>query len=112
MGDVNQDSQRSQSKQARPSSREQYQPPATPQPQQYQPPATPQPQAYRPPVISTPQPPADDVFEPNKLSFMEQPAPPMPPKILRGLKSEQVQEDETIILKALVNGNPFPRVKN
>jgi hypothetical protein len=43
---------------------------------------------------------------------MEQPAPPMPPKILRGLKSEQVQEDETIILKALVNGNPFPRVKN
>lgn len=103
MGDVNQDSQRSQSKQARPSSREQYQPPATPQPQ-----------AYRPPVISTPQPqpPADDVFEPNKLSFMEQPAPPMLPKILRGLKSEQVQEDETIILKALVNGNPFPRVKN
>ncbi len=34
-----------------------------------------------------------------------------PPKILKGLKNEQVNEGETIILKALISGNPHPRVK-
>jgi len=93
------EAQRPQSKQLRPSSRENY---YTPQPM---PPMTPQPM---PPM--TPQPMMDDVFEsPNKFAFVDQPPQPMPPKILRGLKSEQVNEDDTIILKALVNGNPFPR---
>lgn len=42
---------------------------------------------------------------------MDQPqAGPEPARILRGLKNEQVKEDDMIILKALIAGNPLPRV--
>jgi hypothetical protein len=33
-----------------------------------------------------------------------------PPKIMKGLHNDQVKEGEVLILKALVLGNPFPRV--
>lgn len=35
---------------------------------------------------------------------------PLPAKILKGLKNEQFKEGETIVLKALIAGNPYPRV--
>jgi hypothetical protein len=35
---------------------------------------------------------------------------PIPAKIVRGLKNEQVKEDDFIVLKALVVGSPSPRV--
>ncbi len=35
---------------------------------------------------------------------------PLPAKILKGLKNEQFKENDTIVLKALIAGHPFPRV--
>jgi hypothetical protein len=35
---------------------------------------------------------------------------PSPAKIIRGLKNEQYKEEDTIILKALISGNPTPKV--
>ena len=34
---------------------------------------------------------------------------PLPAKILKGLKNEQFRENDTIVLKALIAGNPHPR---
>lgn len=35
---------------------------------------------------------------------------PLPAKILKGLKNEQFRENDTIVLKALIAGYPYPRV--
>ncbi len=37
---------------------------------------------------------------------------PVPAKILKGLKNEQFKENDTIVLKALIAGYPFPRVSS
>ena len=41
---------------------------------------------------------------------MDEPIRPSPAKILRGLKNEQFNEDDVIILKALIVGEPAPQV--
>lgn len=42
---------------------------------------------------------------------MDEPTKPMAAKILRGLKNEQFNENDVIILKALIAGEPQPQVK-
>lgn len=49
----------------------------------------------------------DEVFD--KQQPIEQ-SVPQPAKIIRGLKSEQVKENDFIVLKALITGNPLPSV--
>lgn len=51
----------------------------------------------------------DEVFD--KPQPIEQNVP-QPAKIIRGLKSEQVKENDFIVLKALIAGNPLPSVIN
>ena len=41
---------------------------------------------------------------------MDESDKPMPAKILRGLKNEQFNEDDIIVLKALITGEPTPQV--
>lgn len=66
----------------------------------------PEPVYVRPePVVEAPPPPPPAPLSPEELAEL-----PAPSKILRGLKNEQVNEGETIVLKALIFGNPFPRV--
>jgi hypothetical protein len=54
----------------------------------------------------------DDVFEPpNKVVHMDQqPFMPAPARIIRGLKPEQAREDDNLCLKALISGNPTPKI--
>ena len=44
------------------------------------------------------------------MAHVESQQSPIPAKIARGLKNEQVKEDDFIVLKALVVGSPAPRV--
>jgi len=44
------------------------------------------------------------------MAHVEQQPNPIPAKIVRGLKNEQVKEDDFIVLKALIVGSPTPRV--
>lgn len=37
---------------------------------------------------------------------------PLPAKILKGLKNEQFRENDTVVLKALIAGYPYPRVSH
>lgn len=64
---------------------------------------------------------ADDVFEPPvKVGIApvappypqtpEQTLGPIPARIVRGIKNEQVREDDFIVLKALYQGNPNPHI--
>ena len=41
---------------------------------------------------------------------MDEPFRPVGAKILRGLKNDQFNEDDVIILKALIAGEPAPQV--
>lgn len=50
------------------------------------------------------------VLPPKILTPEELAKLPAPAKILRGLKNEQVNEGEIIVLRAIITGNPFPRV--
>ena len=53
----------------------------------------------------------DEVFEPaNKPFSPERILTPIPARIVRGLKNEQIRENDFIVLKALFAGNPTPRV--
>lgn len=45
------------------------------------------------------------------MAHVEPQPSPIPAKIVRGLKNEQVREDDFLVLKALVVGSPAPRVK-
>ena len=57
----------------------------------------------------------DEVFEPvtpSKMPPEQQYAGPAPARIIRGLKNEQVREDDLIVLKALISGSPQPNVYN
>lgn len=37
---------------------------------------------------------------------------PAPARIIRGLKNEQIRENDLIVLKALISGNPMPNVNS
>jgi hypothetical protein len=49
-------------------------------------------------------------LKPNKVAHMDEPFRPVGAKILRGLKNDQFNEDDVIILKALIAGEPAPQV--
>lgn len=52
----------------------------------------------------------DDVFD--KPQPAAESSAPVPAKIIRGLKNEQFKEDDFIVLKALIAGNPMPTVSD
>ncbi len=63
-------------------------------------------------VVGTKLEPCSGSLNELKLNFQKQPdmQQPLAAKILKGLKNEQFRENDTIVLKALIAGHPYPRV--